>query len=173
MKIAPAAAAVAGVAPVLKLVIALTFVIGLSAHSHGQDPAVEIRDQADRIVAQLKTTWSRNKATISALKDRERAERDAQQHFVRQLGAPIVHPCTEQEKSTTERTIVLKLNGIRSAFNTALSSEEERLKTLQREYSMATSSGAAYQTQISLYDKLAWSRARLQMILYLDSILSE
>jgi hypothetical protein len=145
----------------------------LGSSSYGQDLAVQIVDQANRAVAHFKTTLSENSSVIKTFNDQQSGTRDALQRIARQLGIPTVAPCSEQDKSTIMRVTVLTvtLDGIKSQIDTALATETEQSRQLQRSYSIAQSTSAPYLTQISMYDKLVWSNARSQMISVLKSIL--
>jgi hypothetical protein len=155
--------------------IALAIAICLSAQSYGQDLGVEIADPANRAVADLKTTLSENRSVIKAFNDQASVRRDALQRMARRLGIPTTAPCAEQEKSTTERVTVaiVNFNSLKSRVDTALTTETEQFQRLQRDYNFAKSSDAQYLTQITLYDKLVWSRARSEMISTIRSVLMD
>jgi hypothetical protein len=155
----------------LELFLALAFVGWFSAPCHAQDPGVEISAQADRAVAQFKMTWSKNKATLDALRAREMDENKSLQHLLEMAGLPKNQACPDQDKTTNERAITINLRSVSAAFESAMKSEVEEYESRSRELNDVSDS--AYATRISLFDKIVWSRARAQMMVFLSNVFDE
>jgi clan AA aspartic protease (TIGR02281 family) len=152
------------------LLMALALVGLFSAPSHAQDPGVEISAQADRAVAQFTMTWSKNKAALDALRAREVEGKKSLQHIIERAGLPKMQPCPDQDKTTDERAIKINLHGIYAAFTSAMKSEVDEHESRTREFNEMHE---PYETRMSLYDKIIWSRARMQMMVFLSHILDE
>ncbi len=129
--------------------------------------------KAERAVAQFKVTWSKNKIALGALKVREGDEKKSLQRILELAGQLKMQACTDQEETANERAITIKLRGIYAAFETAAKSEEEEHKSRSNQYAQSASSNAPYEMRISLYDKIVWSRARIWMMLFLQSVFED
>jgi hypothetical protein len=157
----------------IELLIVLAVSAWFASPCRAQDVGVETTAQAERAVARFKTTWSKNKVALEALKVRELDEQKSLQRILELSGHSTMLPCTNQEKTANERAITIKLGGIYAAFETASKSEEEEYNSRSNQYNESASSNASYETRISLYDKIAWSRARIGMMLFLHPVFED
>jgi hypothetical protein len=157
----------------IEMLMVLAVVGWFATPSRAQDVGVEITAQAQQAIAQFNTTWSKNKVALDALKTREVAENKSLQHILDRAGLSKMQACTDQEKTTNERAIIITLRSDEAALETAAQSEDEENKSRSAQYDEAVSSKASYERRISLFDKRVWSSARLQMILFLHTIFLE
>jgi hypothetical protein len=156
----------------IELLIVLAISGWFAPPCRAQDVGVETSAQAERAIAQFKTTWSKNKVALAALKMREMDEKKSLQRILELAGHLKMQVCTDQEKTSNERAITIKLRGISAAFETAAKSEEEEYSSRSNQYN-ESASASAYETRISLYDKIVWSRARIGMMLFLHSVFED
>jgi hypothetical protein len=158
----------------IELLMVLAVFGWFASPCRAQDVGVETTAQAERAVAQFKTTWSKNKVALAALMTREADEKKSLQRIIELAGHLKMQACTDQEKTANERAVTIKLRGIYTAFETAAKFEEEEYKSRSNQYDeSASSSGSSYETRISLYDKVVWSRARIGMMLFLRSVFED
>ena len=157
----------------LELFLALALVGWFAAPSLAQDPSVEDSALANRAVAQFKTIWSNNKTLVEALRDRELDEKKSLERLIEKAGLPKMQACPDQDKTANERAISIKLRGIEAAWESAATSEADEYKSRLREFNESVSSNEPYATRFSLSDKVVWSRARAQMLLFLGPIFGE
>ena len=132
------------------------------------DPAVEISEQADKAFRQFELTWSGKLAPAKKLLDSEKLN---QSKLYRWLPDPTIKPkdlCDGVAISEEQVAMEYRITQLYAEFRSVMDSEKENFEVCKKQYSEATSRGASYDTKISYYEKLVWSRARMRM-LYLFS----